>query len=335
MQYKKLGRSGLKVSRLCLGTMMFGGRATRDDSIRIVEAARDDGVNFLDTADGYNAGESERIVGEAVRTDRDDWIVASKVAVPMGEEPNRRGLSRGWIMAECDNSLARLGTGHIDLYYLHKEDHETDLAETVRAMGDLMRAGKIRYWGVSNYRAWRIAEICRLADMLGVERPIACQPYYNALNRMPEVEVLPACAHYGLAVVPYSPLARGVLTGKYAPGAAPPPDSRAARNDKRIMETEWREESLDIAQKVTAHADAMGITVGQYAIAWLLANDIVTSVIAGPRTLDQWIDYVPAVDYAWSGDDEALLDALVKPGHPSTPGYSDPSYPIEGRRVNV
>ena len=166
----------------------------------------------------------------------------------MGAGPNQGGLSRKWVMQACEDSLRRLGTDFIDIYYLHKEDHATPLAETVRAIGDLVRQGKIRHFGVSNYRSWRLAEICRLCDDLGIDRPIVSQPYYNAMNRMPEVEHLPACGFYGLGVASYSPLARGVLTAKYEPGAAPPEGTRAGRGDKRIMQSEWREESLVIAQ---------------------------------------------------------------------------------------
>src|SRR5262249_14726905 len=191
--------------------------------------ARDAGVNLSDTAGGYGGGRSEEVVGRAIKADRDAWVLATKVANPMGKGPNSGGLSRKWIMREVEASLRRLGTDYIDIYYLHKEDHDTPLEETVRAMGDLARAGKIRHFGVSNHRSWRVAEICAICDRLGVAHPVASQPYYNAMNRMPEVEHLPACANFGLGVVVYSPLARGVLTGKYAPDAAAPADTRAGR----------------------------------------------------------------------------------------------------------
>ena len=161
------------------------------------------------------------MVGRAISNNRPNWVLATKLANPMGDDPNRGGLSRRWVLQAADESLKRLGTDYIDIYYLHKEDHSTPLEETVRAMGELIRAGKIRYFGVSNYRAWRVAEICNICDRLGIDRPVASQPYYNAMNRMPEVEHFPACGYYGLGIVSYSPLARGVLTGKYAPDAAP------------------------------------------------------------------------------------------------------------------
>jgi aryl-alcohol dehydrogenase-like predicted oxidoreductase len=227
--------------------------------------------------------------------------------------------------------LHRLGTDVIDILYLHKEDHTTPLDETVRALADLLRQGKIRYFGVSNFRAWRVAEICRLCDLAGIDRPVVSQPYYNLLNRMPEVEHLPMCAHYGLGVAPYSPLARGVLTGKYLAQDPPAADTRAGRQDKRILETEWRPESLKIAGELAKHASSRGITPGQFAFAWVLNNRIVTAPIAGPRTEQQWEDYLAALDYDFTVEDEALVNRLVAPGHASTPGYNDPAYPIEGR----
>ena len=289
------------------------------------------GVNFIDTADQYNDGRSEEVTGRAVARDRDRWVIATKVCNPMGSGPNERGLSRKWLLQAADASLKRLGTDYIDIYYLHKEDHSTPLEESVRALGDLARQGKIRYFGLSNYRSWRIAEICAIADRLGVARPVVSQPYYNAVNRMPEVEQLPAAAYYGLGIVPYSPMARGVLSGKYAPDLPPPSGTRAGRQDPRMMQTEWRPESLHVAQQIKAHAEKRGVTPGQFAVAWVLNNPLVTAVIGGPRTPEQWEDYLAALAYRFTAEDEALVDRLVATGHPSTPGYNDPAYPIEGR----
>jgi aryl-alcohol dehydrogenase (NADP+) len=331
MDHRNLGRSGLKVSPLCLGTMMFGDMTDEVTSARIVDSAKAAGVNSIDTADAYSQGRSESIVGRAIASDRHHWVLATKAANQIGEGVNRRGLSRKWLTQAADESLKRLGTDYIDIYYLHREDHATPLAETVRAMADLIRQGKVRYFGLSNHRAWRIAEICALCDRLGIDRPVVCQPYYNAMNRMPEVEVLPACGYYGLGVVPYSPLARGVLTGKYAPDSRPEQGTRAGRNDSRIMQTEWRAESLRLAQTIRAHAEARGVTAGQFAVAWVLNNRLVDAVIAGPRTEEQWNDYVKALAYRFTAEDEALIDRLVASGHPSTPGFNDPAYPIEGR----
>jgi len=333
MEYNALGRSGLQVSRLCLGTMMFGDRTDAAEAGSIVASAREAGVNFIDTADVYAKGESERIAGKLIAADRDRWVLATKVANPMGDDPNRRGTGRKWILRAIDESLERLGTDYVDIYYLHKDVAATPLEESVAAMADVIGQGKARYFGVSNYRGWRIAEVMRVCDELGVERPVVSQPYYNAMNRQPENDVLPACAHYGIGVVPYSPLARGVLTGKYVKGQAPAEGSRAARNDKRIMETEFREESLEIAQKLKAHAEKKGMSASDFAVGWVLANPIVSSVIGGPRTLEQWQGYLASFGKAFDAEDEALVDSLVSPGHPSTPGYNDPAYPLTGRPV--
>ena len=335
MHTNRLGRSGLLVSPLCLGTMNFGGPTDAATATRIVDRAREQGVNMIDTADAYTGGRSEEIVGTAIREHRSHWVLATKVANPIGPGPNSGGVSRRWMHQAIDGSLRRLGVDHVDVYYLHKEDHGTPLGETVRALGDLVRAGKIRYLGVSNYRSWRVAEICGLCDREGIDRPVVSQPYYHALNRTPETEHLPACSYYGLGVVSYSPLARGILTGKYDPDAPPPPETRAGRGDKRMLQTEWRPESLRMAREIAAHAEARGTTAARFAIAWVLHNRIVTGVIGGPRTVAQWDDYVSALDYRFTAEDEALIEGLVAPGHGSTPGYNDPAYPIEGRPTRL
>jgi aryl-alcohol dehydrogenase-like predicted oxidoreductase len=331
MEYRNLGETGLKVSPICLGTMMFGDRTDEAHAGTIVAAALSAGVNFIDTADVYAKGESERIVGKLIGKNRSHWVLATKVANPTGESPNDRGTSRAHMTRALDASLKRLGTDYVDVYYLHKDDASTPLAESLRALADFVRQGKVRYYALSNFRAWRIAEAVALCDAMGIARPACLQPYYNAMNRAPEIEVLPACAYFGLGVVPYSPLARGVLTGKYVPDARPPEESRVARSDKRMLQTEFRRESIEHAQKIAAHAKGRGITPGQFAVAWVLGNDIVTSVLAGPRTLEQWEEYVGALGYPWRPEDEAFMDTLVPPGHPSTPGYSDPMYPFYGR----
>jgi aryl-alcohol dehydrogenase-like predicted oxidoreductase len=331
MDYRNLGRSGLRVSPLCLGTMLFGGATEESESARIIAEARGQGVNFIDTADTYNDGGSEEVVGRAIAQSRDWWVLATKLANPSGVGPNGRGTSRGHVMRAVEASLRRLGTDVIDVLYLHKEDHGVPLEETVHALADLIRLGRIRYFGVSNYRAWRVAEICRLCDAAGIDRPVVSQPLYNVLNRMVETEHLPACQHLGLGVFPYSPLARGVLTGKYRPGVPPQGDSRAGRQDKRMLETEWREESLKIAATLSERAAALAVTPGQYALAWLLNNRLVTGVVSGPRTMAQWQEYVGALAVRFPAEDEALINRLVSPGHPSTPGYNDPAYPLEGR----
>lgn len=331
MDYVRLGSSGLTVSPLCLGTMMFGEHTDEAESARIVAAAHGAGVNFIDTADVYGKGAAERFVGAAIKAHRREWILATKCGNPMTRRPHSGGLSRRWVLAACDDSLARLQTDYIDILYLHRDDLDTPVGETVAAIGDLVRSGRIRYFGVSNYRGWRISQVVAECAAQGVPPPVVCQPYYNLLNRMAEVEVLHACDHYGIGVAPYSPIARGVLTGKYVPGAPFPEGSRGARGDRRMLETELRDESYAIAQTLREHAGKTGRSLLQFALAWLWANRIVTSVIAGPRTLAQWNDYVAALGTAWSDEDEALVDSLVTPGHASTPGYHDPQYPFRGR----
>lgn len=335
MKYNRLGVSGLEVSIVCLGTMMFGDLTDAAAAQWIVDSAFDAGINFIDTADVYAKGALETIVGGAIGAHRRRWILATKVGNVMTHSPHDGGLSRRWILQGCDDSLRRLATDYIDIYYLHRDFHDAALDEAVGAIGDLIRSGKIRYFGLSNFRGWRIAEIVNECEAQGVAAPIVCQPYYNLLNRGPEVEILPACDYYGLGVVPYSPIARGVLTGKYRPASAPEEGTRAARGDKRIMETEFREESLAIAQTLKAHAEKTGRTLAQFALAWMWANAIVTSVVAGPRTFEQWQDYLNAIGTAWTAEDEALVDSLVRPGHPSTPGYNDPQYPFYGRIVDA
>ncbi len=334
MELRVLGSSGVKVSSLCLGAMMFGDQTTEKVADSIVNSAKNAGVNFIDTADVYTKGQSERIVGKLISKNRDQWILATKVGSTFHQvDPNQRGLSRRWITNQLEQSLRRLKTDYIDIYYFHREDHTTDLGESLRAIGDAIRAGKIRYFGISNFRAWRHSEVVWLCKELGMAKPVVSQPYYNALNRMPEVEVLPVCAHHGIGVVPYSPVARGVLTGKYGAGRGPTKGSRAARKDRRMMQTEYRKESFIISDKVVTYAKERGMDPVHFAIRWVLANPAVTSVIAGPRTLSQMKTYLATFNHNWTNEDESFIDELVSPGHPSTPGYSDPAYPIEGRKL--
>ncbi len=332
MNFRQLGSSQLRVSSLCLGTMMFGDQTAIDEARNIVAHARDHGVNFIDTADVYSTGKSELMLGELLAGSRDDWVLATKVGNKMSDRPNEAFYSRSWVIRACDASLQRLATDHVDIYYLHRDFNGMNLEEPLRAIEALLRAGKIRYWGVSNFRGWRIAEVVHLARQFNMPGPVVCQPYYNLLNRQPEVELLSACAHYGLGVVPYSPIARGVLAGKYAPGVKPAEGSRAGRSDKRMMETEFREQSLQIAQTLKTHCEAKGQSLAHFATAWVLASKAVSAVVAGPRTLAQWQDYFGALDCRIDADDEALVDSLVTPGHPSTPGYNDPAYPLDTRR---
>ncbi len=284
MERRPLFHANLNVSVLSLGTMTWGEQNTEAEAHAQLDYAIAQGVNFIDTADVYTKGASEEMVGKLIQPHRHDWVLATKLGNRMSERVNEGHYSRSWMLREVDASLQRLQTSHIDILYLHLDIDGLDAPEVLHALADLVRAGKIRYWALSNFRGWRIAEAVHLAQRLGVPPPVVCQPYYNLLNRMPEVEILPACRQFGVGVVPYSPIARGVLSGKYAPGQKPPEGTRAGRNDTRIMQTEFRAESLDIAARLKTHCEATGRTLPHFATAWVLAHRAVSSVIAGPRT---------------------------------------------------
>jgi aryl-alcohol dehydrogenase-like predicted oxidoreductase len=335
MRYRLLGSSGLKVSEISLGTMMFGGPAGAAEARRMLDYALEQGVNFVDTANVYSETRSESVLGDALQGKRNAWIIASKVGNKLGAGPNDSGLSRRHVMDAVEASLRRLKTDCIDLYYIHRVDADTAWENVVQTFSDLIRSGKIRHWGLSNVQAWQIAHVHHLCRQLGAFVPSALQPYYNLMNRQPEVELLPAARAFGLGIVPYSPLARGVLTGKYRVNEAADPASRGGRKDRRLMETEWRPESMLIAEKLKAHAETRGVSLPAWAAAWVLNNAAVSSIIAGPRTFEQWTSYFGALDYAWTKEDEALANRLVVTGHASTPGYNDPQYPIIGRFPTV
>ncbi|RAH97230.1 NADP-dependent oxidoreductase [Acuticoccus sediminis] len=326
-----LGRSGLRVSRLCLGTMMFGGRADETESARITDRALDAGVNFLDTADAYNEGRSEECLGRILKGRRDRLVIASKLGNPIGDDPNHRGLSPAWMLAQVPRILNRLDTDRLDVLYLHKEDPHTPLEETVRGLEILVRQGMVRHIGVSNHKSWRVAQLTRYCEEAGIGRPVVCQPLYHALNRSIEVELLPACADMEIAVYPYSPIARGVLTGKYAPGAEAPVGSRAAARDKRIMETEFHPDTVAAAARLAEHAKARGMDLGALALAFVLSNPMVSGAIVGPRTLEQLDSYLAALAVTWTAEDEAAFDAVVPKGSTAIRHFVDPAYPIEGR----
>ena len=258
MQYRVLGTSGMKVSQICLGTMMFGGPTQEAEARRMIDHALESGVNFIDTANVYTEGRSEAVIGPAIKAKRDRWVLATKLAQKAGPAVTDAGLSRRHIMHAVEASLKRLQTDYIDLYYIHRVDPNTAWEQTIAAFGDLIRQGKVREWGLSNVRAWHIPHVVHLCRQLGVPPPTALQPYYNLMNRQPEVELLPAAKAFGLGVVPYSPIARGVLTGKYKVNQKADPASRAGRQDRRMMESEWRPESLMIAEKLKEHAEKRG-----------------------------------------------------------------------------
>ena len=331
MEYVNLGKSGIKVSPLCLGTMMFGGATEENESIRIIHRAIDAGINFIDTANVYNGGEAERILGKAVQDRRDQVVIATKVRGAMGEGVNDQGLSRYHILNEVENSLRRLNTDHIDLYILHRPDYDTPLEESLRAVDDLIHQGKVRYVGCSNFYGYQLSDALWMADRLNLSSMVTVQPLYNIVNRDPEVELFPCCREHGIGAMIYSPLARGVLAGKYLSNQPPPEGSRADRQDRRMLQTELRDQSFDVAQKLKPMADAHGKTLTQFSLNWVLANPIVTSAIVGPRTMDHLEDNLGCT--GWDISQEALdeIDLLVPPGEHTGFGFNDPQYPVLGR----
>ena len=331
MKYRLLGRTGLQVSEICLGTMMFGGRTDEAHSIEIFSKAIDSGSNFIDTAVIYIAGMSEEITGRAIADRRDQVSLATKGRNPMGEGVNDKGTSRGYLMRALEESLRRLGTDHIDLYYDHSPDYDTPMEETLRALDDMVRSGKVRYIACSNFRAWYLALALGISDKNGLERFSCLQPLYNIVNRDIEVEVLPLCRDQQLGVVSYSGLARGILTGKYATFGEYPEGSRASLDDPRMVQAELREASIVVSQQIKEHCDGRGTPCSHFALAWCLANPILTSVIIGPRTMEQFDDNLGCLDVEWTDEDEAVGDALVPPGEHSGVGFQDAAYPITGR----
>ena len=332
MEYRIVGNSGLKVSQICLGVMNFGDTTDEKAAAAIIDHARKAGVNFIDTADAYAGGRSETIVGNLTKKDRGDWVIASKVGQSAGTPQRKKGLSRKWMMEAIDQSLKRLQTDYVDIYYMHHVDWETPLEESVAAMRDIIASGKALYWGFSNHRAWQVGELVRLCDTLGAPRPVIAQPMYNLAMRMVENDLLPACEYYEIGVVPFSPLARGVLTGKYDPKKKPPANSRAGRGDNSILNRDFRNETFKLVDRIRKRVEKRGMSPTQFAVNWVLNNQLVTSVIAGPRTLEQWKSYIGALDHDFTKADEALIDKYVASGHPSTPGYLDNRYPPTGRQ---
>jgi aryl-alcohol dehydrogenase-like predicted oxidoreductase len=331
MNYRNLGSAGVKVSPVCLGTMMFGGQTDVAESTRIIHKALDLGINFLDTANMYNAGQSEVVIGQAIAGRRDDVVLATKGRAAMGEGPNQSGASRLNLTRALDASLKRLKTDYVDIYYTHTPDYATPIEETLRAMDDMVRSGKVHYIACSNFRAWRLMEALGTSDRLNLHRFACVQPLYNIVNRDIEVELLPLCQEQGIGVVNYSPLARGILSGKYKPGQPFPEGSRAARNDKRMKQAELREESMIIADQIAAYCAKKEIGISQFALAWCLANPIVTATIIGPRTMEQFDDNMGCLKVTIDEADEAFINGLVPPGEHSGKGFQDTAYPVTGR----
>jgi aryl-alcohol dehydrogenase-like predicted oxidoreductase len=331
MEYRRLGRTGVTVSTLCLGAMMFGdwGAKDHEESVRIIHRALDAGINFIDTADVYSAGESEVIVGEALAGGRrDDVVLASKVALPMGEDPNQRGSSRRWIVREVENSLRRLGTDYLDLYQVHRYDPDTDLEVTLGALSDLVRAGKIRYIGHSTWPVSAIVEAQWTARDRGRERFTTEQPPYSMLNRAIEIDVLPTCARYGMGVLSYAPLSGGWLSGRYSSGGSAQGPHAAMRPASRFdMSLAENQRKLAAAGQLGELADKAGITLIEMAIAFVLRHPAITSAIIGPRTMEHLESQLTAASTVLSDDVLDQIDEIVPPGITISPSESNSPAP--------
>jgi len=317
MRTVRLGRTGLKVSEVCLGTMTFGLQTDRDESFAIMDVADEAGIDFLDVADVYplggtleTVGRTEEIVGAWLRGKRDRFVVATKVYNPMGPGPNDRGNSRRHVIEACDASLRRLGTDVIDLYYIHRWDPETPIDETLAAFDDLRRAGKIRYAGCSNVAAWQLMQSLWLADRDRTLRFDAVQPRYNLLFRQIEAELLPAAQANGVAAVVFNPLAAGVLTGKYKPGDAPREGTRFALGTtaKLYQQRYWQDEQLDVVARLAADVASRGKSITHVALRWVLEQPGVTAAIVGASRADQLRDSLRAVDVELSDEDRRACD---------------------------
>ncbi|WP_028061636.1 aldo/keto reductase [Candidatus Solirubrobacter pratensis] len=332
MEYRTLGRTGVRVSPLCLGAMMFGawGNPDHDDSIRIIHAALDAGVNFIDTADVYSRGESEEIVAKALSGGRrDDVVLATKFHGVMGDDPNHQGNSRRWIIRAVEDSLRRLDTDYIDLYQVHRPEEDTDVEETLSALTDLIRAGKVRYAGSSTYPASQIVEAQWAAQGAGLERFKCEQPPYSILVRGIEADVLPTIERHGMGAIVWSPLAGGWLSGRYRKGAELPTSSRLERLPQRFdLSIPGNQAKLEAADALGALADEAGIPLVQLAIAWAINHPAVTSAIVGPRTMEHLESQLPAAELEL---DDALLDRvdeIVPPGvnlNHADSGYANPA----------
>ena len=338
MEYRLLGRTGLEVSSLCLGAMMFGawGNPDHDESIRIIHAALDAGVNFIDTADVYSSGESEEIVAKALAGRRDSIVLASKFHGRMGEGPNRSGNSRRWIIQEVEESLRRLDTDWIDLYQVHRPETSTDIDETLGALTDLVRAGKIRYLGSSTFPAHAIVEAQWVAERRTRERFVCEQPPYSLLVRGIERDVLPVCETYGMGVISWSPLAGGWLSGRYRKGEAAPESTRAERIPWRYdMSLPENQRKLEAADALAVLAEETGMELIHLAIAFVLHHRAITSAIIGPRTMDHLRDQLPGAEVRLTGELLDRIDEIVPPGtsfNPADGGYMPPSLTDASRR---
>jgi len=322
MEYRTLGSTGVKVSAYCLGAMMFGpwGNDDHEESVRMIHAALDAGINFIDTADVYSAGVSEEIVGRALKGRRNDVVLATKVHGAMGEGINERGTSRLWIIREVENSLRRLGTDHIDLYQIHRPTPDVPYEETLGALTDLVRQGKVRYIGSSTFPGWMVVEAQWTAERRGLERYVCEQPPYSIFVREVERDLFPVTQRYRMGVIVWSPLAGGWLSGKYRRDAEPPPDSRAIRFASSAVAARYdrsrpaNQRKLDLVEDLATVADKAGVPLTHMAIAFTLAHPAVTSTIIGPRTPEQLDDLLAAADLRLSPEILDAIDGIVPPG---------------------
>lgn len=325
MDYRPLGRTGVKVSPLCLGCMMFGGRTSEEDSYAIIDRAIEAGINFLDTANVYSRGRSEEVTGAALKRNgkRQQIVLATKVHGTMADDdPNAAGNSRRHIIEQCEASLRRLQTDYIDLYQIHRPQSDIPIDETLRALDDLIRAGKVRYIGTSTFEAWQVVESLWVSKELGLNRFICEQPPYHILDRRIERGLLPMARTYGTAIIPWSPLAGGLLTGKYSRTSPPPADSRFAdvANNPRLK-ARMTEDVFAVVEGLQPMADAKQSTMSQLALAWCVQQPGVTSPIIGPRTMEQLEDNLGALNVKITDEDRAAIDQLVPPGRMVSPFY--------------
>jgi aryl-alcohol dehydrogenase-like predicted oxidoreductase len=324
IEVRPLGRTGIQVSTLCLGCMMFGGRTTPADSADIIDRALDAGINLIDTANVYNAGKSEEATGDALKRNgkRQQVVLATKVHGRMGEGPNDMGNSRRHIIAQCEESLRRLKTDYIDLYQIHRPDPHIPIDETLRSLDDLVRSGKVRYLGSSTYGAWQLVESLWVSKELGLNRFVCEQPPYNLLDRRIERELIPMAQTYGFGLIPWSPIAGGLLSGKYRRGEAPPEDSRyagVARNP--VYQRRWVDGVFDIIEALEPIAQEKGCTLAQMAVAWVAQQPGITSAIIGPRTMEQLEDNLGAADVVLTDEDRKRIDEVLPPGRMVSPFY--------------
>jgi 1-deoxyxylulose-5-phosphate synthase len=314
MDLRLLGRTGVRVSPLCLGTLNFGGPTSEADTGRIVSAALDAGINFIDTANSYNGGRAEVVVGKALAGRRDRVVLATKVYERVGEGPNDGGTSRLHILKACEDSLKRLGTDYIDLYQIHRPTPDVPVDETLGVLTDLVRAGKVRYIGCSTHPAWMVMEALAVSERHGLARYVSEQPPYNLLDRRIENELIPLAQRYNLAILPWAPLAQGVLAGRYAANEPLPADSRAAQRPDSIYSRRVTRPGIEVGHQFAELARAHGKTAAQLALLWCKDQPGVTAPVVGPRTLDHLQEFLPVLEMTLSPEERRACDALNPPG---------------------